>query len=60
MTQKFMKTPHAFIPHHLYIKDKPEFSDFPYNVMFASWRITDNGELESGVALYEPFFKKLQ
>lgn len=57
MTEKFMKTPYGFVPRHLHIKDKPEFSDFPYNVMFMSWQITDDGKLESGVALYEPLLK---
>ena len=54
---KFTRTPHGFIPYRLHVKGKPELSDFPYNVLFVSWRITDDGKLERAEALYEPLLE---
>lgn len=45
----------AFIPHQLEIEDKSELSNFPLNVLFASWTIR-NGASIMGTALYEPDF----
>ena len=47
------KTPNAFIPYRLAVANKPEYSHFPLNVLFMSYRNTD-GRLQSGTALYEP------
>jgi hypothetical protein len=47
------KTPNAFIPHRLEIPNKPEYSHFPRNVLFASFCRQD-GRLQAGSALYEP------
>jgi len=43
----------AFIPHNLNIEEKPELSDFPFNVLFVSYKRV-NGIDISGTALYEP------
>lgn len=53
------KTPSAFIPHRLEIQNKPEYSYFPCNVMFVSYR-NQNGRLQSGSALYQPDFQTYQ
>jgi hypothetical protein len=50
------KTPTGFVPNRLAVEDKPEYSHFPVNVLFASFRKTD-GRLQAGSALYEPDFQ---
>lgn len=52
------KTSSAFVPHRLEIPNKPEYSHFPVNVLFASYRNGNgNGRLQAGSAVYEPDFK---
>jgi len=46
---------YGFIPKRLKVADKPEYSHFPTNVLFASLR-SMNGRLQAGSALYEPDF----
>ena len=46
----------AFIPHRLDIVGRPELNDFPYNILFVSYRRTNGTDL-SGTALYEPEIK---
>lgn len=46
---------YSFIPQRLTIKERPELSNFPLNVMFASF-IIKNGIQTMGSALYEPDF----
>ena len=53
---KIRKTPTAFIPDRLAVSSKHEYSHFPLNVLFMSYRNTD-GRLQSGTALYEPDFQ---
>ncbi|MCH7729897.1 hypothetical protein IID21_00040 [Patescibacteria group bacterium] len=43
----------AFIPHNLNIEDRPELNDFPFNVLFVSYRKVKGVDI-SGTALYEP------
>src|SRR3990172_301978 len=43
----------AFIPHHLDIEDKPELSDFPRNILFATY-YSENGINKIASSLYEP------
>ena len=43
----------AFIPHRLEIEDRPELNVFPFNVLFAQYKV-ENGKTISGDALYEP------
>jgi hypothetical protein len=50
---------YGFIPKRLKVADKPEYSHFPTNVLFASLR-SMNGRLQAGTALYEPDFSTLQ
>jgi hypothetical protein len=45
----------GFIPKRLEVPGKPEYSHFPVNVLFASFRRVD-GRLQSGSAIYEPDF----
>lgn len=45
----------GFVPHRLEIKDAPELSDFPLNVLFASLGIKD-GKQVMGDAIYNPDF----
>ena len=52
---KISKTPSAFIPQRLEVPNKPEYSHFPRNVLFVSYRNQD-GRLQGGAALYEPDF----
>lgn len=47
--------PTAFIPKRLSVANKPEYSHFPVNVLFLSYRNKD-GRLQAGSALYEPDF----
>jgi hypothetical protein len=49
------RTPNAFIPHRLEVPNKPEYSHFPRNVLFVSYRNQD-GRLQAGSALYDPDF----
>jgi hypothetical protein len=49
------KTPNPFVPYRLEVPNKPEYSHFPLNVLFVSFRNMD-GRLQSGTALYEPNF----
>ena len=44
---------HLFIPRPLSIEEQPEFSNFPLNVLFVSYRVV-TGIRETGDALYEP------
>ncbi len=57
-----LKTPYGFIPNRLEVAHKPEYSHFPLNIMFMSYRKKDDGGLQQGTALYEPdlssFMKK--
>ena len=50
---RILKTRTAFIPQRLEVPKKPEYSHFPRNVLFASYRNAD-GRLQAGTALYEP------
>jgi hypothetical protein len=43
----------GFIPHRLEIEDKPELNVFPFNVLFAQYKV-ENGKTISGSAVYEP------
>jgi len=43
----------AFIPNRLEIKDRPELTNFPLNVMFMGFAVRENSHI-SGTALYEP------
>ena len=52
---RISKTRTAFIPHRLEVSDRPEYSCFPRNVLFVSYRNAD-GRLQAGTALYEPDF----
>ena len=45
----------GFIPHRLEIAWRPEWNNFPFNVLFVSQTIKD-GQKVSGSALYEPEF----
>lgn len=45
----------GFIPHRLEIAWRPEWSNFPFNVLFMSHTIKD-GQNVTGSALYEPDF----
>ncbi len=45
--------PLAFIPHQLGITARPELNVFPFNVMFAKYKV-ENGKTIMGSALYEP------
>jgi hypothetical protein len=47
---------YGFIPKRLKVADKPEYSHFPFNVLFVSYRNQD-GRLQAGSALYEPDFQ---
>jgi hypothetical protein len=53
------KTPTGFIPNRLAVAGKPEYSHFPLNILFVSYRNLD-GRLQSGSALYEPDFQTYQ
>jgi hypothetical protein len=44
---------YAFIPHQLEIPDRPELSVFPFNVMFARYKV-ENGKTIMGSTVYEP------
>ena len=50
---RILKAPTAFIPQRLEVADKPEYSLFPINVLFVSYRNMD-GRFQAGSALYEP------
>ena len=50
---KIPRTATAFIPKRLAVADRPEYSHFPCNVLFVSYRNAD-GRLQAGTALYEP------
>ena len=43
----------AFVPHRLDIEGRPELSDFPFNVLYVSWKRV-NGVDVSGTAVYYP------
>lgn len=43
----------GFVPHRLEIKDRPELSDFPLNVLFANFFVS-NGIQMVASALYKP------
>ena len=43
----------AFIPHKLDIEGKPELCDFPYNVLYISYKRVRGIDI-SGTAIYEP------
>jgi len=45
--------PFAFIPHQLEIANHPELNVFPFNVMFAKYKV-ENGKTIMGTSLYEP------
>jgi hypothetical protein len=47
------KSRFGFVPRKLDIKDRPELSIFPYNIMFMNFRFY-YGQKQSGIALYEP------
>jgi len=49
----------GFIPHRLDVKERPELSIFPFNVLFAKRKI-GNGKLVTGYALYEPDLASLK
>jgi len=49
----------AFIPHRIEIKERPELSVFPFNVLFGKRKI-ENGKLVTGYALYEPDLMSLE
>ncbi|MCX6789177.1 MAG: hypothetical protein NTZ42_01015, partial [Candidatus Gribaldobacteria bacterium] len=50
---------YAFVPHRLEIASKPEWNNFPFNVVFMSFKIKDGKQI-SGTALYEPDFDTYQ
>lgn len=43
----------GFIPHRLEIEDRPDLNVFPFNVLFAQYKV-ENGKTIMGSALYEP------
>lgn len=43
----------GFVPHRLEIKERPELSIFPFNVLFVQNKVV-NGKTIIGSALYEP------
>lgn len=43
----------GFVPHRLEIEDRPEFTDFPLNVLFANFFVS-NGVQMVASALYQP------
>ena len=45
----------SFIPHRLEITGRPEWNNFPFNVLFMNYAIKD-GQHITGTALYEPDF----
>ena len=52
---KIPRTATAFIPKRLAVANRPEYSHFPCNVLFVSYRNRE-GRLQAGTALYEPVF----
>ncbi len=52
-------TPFAFIPCRLDIPEHPELSNFPYNVLFSSFK-TEDEKLISGNAIYIPVFDSFE
>ena len=49
----------GFVPCRLEIAEKPQFNNFPLNVLFVSYTVKD-GQRISGTALYEPEFSTYQ
>lgn len=43
----------GFVPNHLEIKNRDELKLFPFNVLFAQYKVV-NGQTIMGTALYEP------
>ena len=43
----------GFIPHRLDVEGRPELNEFPYNVLYVSYRRVHGIDI-SGSALYEP------
>ena len=43
----------GFVPHRLYIEGRPELTNFPFNVMFARYKVED-GKTIMGSVIYEP------
>ncbi|MBU0530936.1 hypothetical protein KJ910_00350 [Patescibacteria group bacterium] len=46
-------TPYGFIPHQLEIPGRPELNAFPFNILFAQYRLEQDQPVYA-VALYEP------
>lgn len=44
---------YGFVPKHLHIQDRQELEIFPYNVLFARYKV-ENGKTIMGSAVYEP------
>jgi hypothetical protein len=49
----------GFIPHPLTIPDRPELDVYPFNVMFAQYKV-ENGKTIMGSSLYEPVLSSYQ
>ena len=45
----------GFTPHRLEIAWRPEWNNFPFNVLFMSWTVKDGQDI-AGSAVYEPDF----
>ncbi|MFC1649568.1 hypothetical protein ACFL2C_02515 [Patescibacteria group bacterium] len=50
---KVYRNRYGFVPHRLEIEERPELSDFPFNVLFVNFFLKDNKDF-SATALYEP------